>query len=75
MTRHLKLELASPPDRSRLVAQIIQGSEQLAEINQESKQLVVELYPRQDGEPWICSLDDLLRVMRDAKERLNGHEW
>ena len=42
----------------------------MAEINQESDQLMVELYPRQDGKPWVLRYSDLVDSLAKAKERL-----
>ena len=41
-----KIDIASPPDREHLVAEILVGGEQWAEVNIESGRLDVELYPR-----------------------------
>jgi hypothetical protein len=40
--------LSSPPNRSKLVAEIFFGNVQWAEINQEKNALEVEFYPRPD---------------------------
>ena len=68
----LKIEICSPPDREKLVAQIMIDHEQFAEINQESEKLVLEVYPRRDGMPWNLSLDDAMNSLVVAKARLAG---
>jgi hypothetical protein len=64
--------LASPPDREKLVAQISKEQEAWAEINQESDRVEIELYPRQDGKPWIFPRDEMLEAIEIAKKRLLG---
>jgi hypothetical protein len=65
-----RIEICSPPDRESLVAAIMLGEEQLAEINQESGSLVLEIYPRRDGTPWILSLHDAIEALAAAKARM-----
>jgi hypothetical protein len=72
VTRKMSVDLASPPDREKLVAQILYNNEQWAEFNQESDSLVLELYPRQDGKPWAFSFDEALSALQNAKKRLIG---
>ena len=62
--------LSSPPDRESLVADIICNNEQMMEVNQENNFVNVELYPRQDGRPWVISYDQLLDLLNDAKNKL-----
>jgi hypothetical protein len=73
MLSPIRLELASPPDRKRLVLQVMIGDEQWAEINQDGKRLVLEIYPRQDGGPWVMDFDEAVNTLADAKNKLlNG---
>jgi hypothetical protein len=46
------------------------GSDEFAEINQETESLMVEVYPRRDGEPWRLDYEELSHVLGLAKERL-----
>ena len=62
--------LSSPPDRDNLVADILCNNEQMMEVNQENNLVNVELYPRQDGRPWVVSYDQLLDLLNDAKNKL-----
>jgi len=64
------VNLASPPDRERLVAEVFLNDVQVAEINQESGDLSVEIYPRPDGKPWSMPYEDLLKCLESAKSRL-----
>jgi hypothetical protein len=72
MSSRISVDIASPPDREKLVAQISYDREQWAEVNQESGSLTLELYPRQDGKPWEFSFDEALTALRHAQERLIG---
>jgi hypothetical protein len=65
-----RISIASPPDRDKLVAMIDCGGEQWAEINAESEALTIELYPRQDGMPWVFSLSDATAAIEAARNRL-----
>ena len=53
------IALSSPPDRERLVADLLVEHIQFAEINAETDHLVVEIYARPDGEPWVFDPDEL----------------
>ena len=68
----ISLDLASPSDREKLVVQLMAGNEQVAEVNQESESLQIEIYGRQDGKPWVLDFDDLMLAFRDARARLIG---
>jgi hypothetical protein len=68
----VRVEVSSPPDREHLVANIMIEAAEFAEINQEEGALQVEIYPRQDGEPWRLSYSALTDAMNLAKERLEG---
>ncbi len=70
----MKIDIASPPDREKLVAMVSYGSEQWAEINQESGSLTLELYPRRDGQPWEFSYDEAMAALERARRRLVGDE-
>jgi hypothetical protein len=72
MSNHHVL-IASPPDRENLVAMIDHEREQRAEINQESGSLLIEVYPRRDGKPWVFDLDEMMGTLQSAKQRLVDH--
>jgi hypothetical protein len=65
-----KIDIASPPDREKLVAQIMVGNEQCAEINQDGEELFIELYGRQDGKPWAFSYSSFMSTLESAKAKL-----
>ena len=66
------VNLASPPDRKKLVAEIMCDHEQWAEVHQEKKDLTLEVYPRRDGQPWTISYEEALEALQTAKSRLIG---
>jgi hypothetical protein len=72
MPTKMKVDICSPPDRAKLVAQVSYDHEQWAEVHQEADGLTLELYPRQNGKPWEFSFDEALTALRHAQERLTG---
>jgi hypothetical protein len=72
MMNKLRISISSPPDRENLVAEIFFETEQVAEINQESGSLMIEIYPKRSGECWLFDLDDLTEVLNVAKHKLKG---
>lgn len=70
--RKVEIVIASPPDRIFLVSEIFFDSEQFAEINQESGELVLEIYPRRDGRPWTIGYLEMITVLEEARFRLQG---
>lgn len=70
MTNEIKIELCSPADRKKLVAAIMIDGEQFAEVNQESGLLAIEIYPRQDGQPWAFDFETAVNALVKAKEKL-----
>ena len=67
-----RIDIASPPDREKLVAQIIFGDTQWAELTNEHGTLVVEFYPRPDGEFWRIDYQEVIAALDQAKKRLVG---
>ena len=70
MPEPLSVQLASVPDRKRLVAEIWLGSEMIAEVTGENENLAVELYARRSGSSWSLDYEQLLRALSEAKARL-----
>ena len=64
------MDIASPPDREKLVAEMFFGSDQWAEVNHETNEVRVEFYARADGRPWNFSLTDAITALNIAKQRL-----
>ena len=67
------ISIASPPDREKLVATVVYDDEQWAEINQESGELSLEIYPRRDGQPWVFPLADAIKAIDAARIRLGQY--
>jgi len=72
MEHDFRVSVASPPDRENLVAEIFVGNEQFAEVNQEQSALHVEIYPRQNGQPWLLTVEDVTEALNQARVRLRG---
>ena len=70
MSDDLTMKVASVPDREFLIAELWAGNGQFAEVSKESGDLQIEVYPREDGQPWLLRLDELLRVLAQAEVRL-----
>ena len=70
MKNKLRVEIASPPDRERVVAQVMIGNEQWAEVNQENERLELEVYQRQDGPPFVVDFDDAMTALAEARQKL-----
>jgi hypothetical protein len=68
----MRISIASPPDREKLVAEVLYEDEQWAEINQESGALKLEIYPRRNGQPWAFPFDEAVLALQAAKARLIG---
>jgi hypothetical protein len=74
MRDSIHVDIASPPDREKLVAMIVIGDEQWAEINQEQNELELEIYPRQDGKPWIIPFRLAVEALERGRNRLLGKD-
>ena len=68
----MRVELASPPDRERLVAPIMIGDEQWAEVNREEERLRIEIYPCRSGSAWVFDFEETISALLEARERLRG---
>ena len=73
-TNKMRMDIASPPDREKLVAELFFGSEQWAEIHQEYGHLTLQLFPRRDGQSWEFSFDEAVSMLQRASRRLIGDE-
>jgi len=72
MDEGFKVELASPPDREKLVANVFFGDDQWAELNQENGVLSLELYTRPGGQFWQLSFNEVIQALAQAKRKLIG---
>ncbi len=64
------LALTSVPDRDQLVVEIWRGDELFAELRRERSEVVVQLYPRRDAEPWDLPAAAVQNVLHAAQLRL-----
>lgn len=62
-----KIEISSVPDRNKLVAEIWYKNSLIAEINQESDNLEIELYPPHKV---IFDYQEFLKILETAKNKL-----
>jgi hypothetical protein len=69
-TNKYKIYISSPPDRSKLVAEIFFDNVQWAEINQENGAFEVEFYPRPDGKPWKIDYSEAIDALSESKSKL-----
>lgn len=65
--RKFKVEIASVPDRENLVAEIWYGDHLIAEINQESEDLEIEIY---SAEKLKLPYQLFYEALQKAKDRL-----
>ena len=68
----MEINLASPPDRELLVAEVMVDDEQWVELNQEGGSLNLEVYPRRDGQPWRLDFDAAVAALVEMRRRLVG---
>lgn len=77
ITRSLQMNsfhitVASVPDREELVAEIFFDDVQVAELNTEFGDLLIELYPRPDRKAWCLDAEQFLQAVVEAKIALLG---
>jgi hypothetical protein len=70
MTQRLRFTVGSTPERDHLVADLIADDVTWAQITQESGELEVEVYCNPEGRVWAFNLDEMMRLMSAARERL-----
>jgi hypothetical protein len=67
------LEMASVPDRARVVLEIWHAKNQVAEIHDPGTGLLrLEIYANPAGSRWSFDLDEWLATLTDARERLSA---
>ncbi|EGI76940.1 hypothetical protein HGR_09209 [Hylemonella gracilis ATCC 19624] len=67
-----RFTIASVPDRQEVVAEIFFGDIQVAELNTESGDLSIEIYPRPNGKPWCLDAEQFLQAIMEARMALLG---
>lgn len=70
MVDTLRIIIASPPDRTHLVAEIWNEVGHIAEVNRENGPYRVEIYPTLSGEPHVVNLDEFTAAILKAKTTL-----
>ncbi|WP_375560737.1 hypothetical protein ACE193_24085 [Bernardetia sp. OM2101] len=68
--KELKIEIASPPDREELVAEIWQDNQMIAEVNQENNELVIQIYFENNFIE--VNYNSFLLALLAAKDKLQG---
>lgn len=66
-----QISISSPPDREKLVAEILFNGVQWAEINKEHGRFEIEFHPRPDRRPWRLDYKVAIRALENAKQRLS----
>ncbi len=65
-----EITVGSLPDKNNLVADIFYENIQVAEISNENKELLIQIYCYKDKDYWEFSLDEFQKVVEKAKQRL-----
>lgn len=62
--------IGSPFDREKLICEIHYKGEIIAEISQDKKELLLEIYSPRKGEWWEVPFLEFQRILEDAKNHL-----
>jgi len=62
--------IVSAYDREKLTCEICYKNEIIAEISQETDELMIEIYPPQTSKWWTISLVQFQEALEDAKNHL-----
>ena len=65
-----RITIVSLPDRENLVAEISYKNKQVAEISQETNELLIQIYSCKDKNHWEFSLEEFQKNIEKAKRRL-----
>ncbi len=68
--KNFKINIASLPDREKLVLEIWYKNEQVAEINQETDEFFLEIYPPKKGNSWKFNLKEFQKIIDKGMEML-----
>jgi len=69
---NFRITVNSLPDRENLVAEIYYKHYQVAEISQETNELIIQIYSYKDKDCWEFSLEKFQKVIEEAKQKLIG---
>ncbi|MBD2460302.1 hypothetical protein H6G89_04525 [Oscillatoria sp. FACHB-1407] len=70
----LTMNLASLPDRERIVVEIWYGNHQFAEVSWEEDKPMLEIYSSPNTESkdyWVLELDEVLEALNQARKQLS----
>jgi len=67
---NFRITVNSLPDRENLVAEIYYKHYQVAEISQETNELLIQIYCYKDKDSWEFSLEEFQKVIEEAKQKL-----
>jgi hypothetical protein len=70
---NFELLICSPIDREKLTCEIYYLGEMLAEISQETDELLLEIYPPKTKKWWDIPLLQFQQIIEDAKNHLSGN--
>ena len=65
-----KVQIASLPDKEKVVAEIYYAGELFAEISQEGDSPLLEIYHPKARKSWQLDLDAVLRILTSARAHL-----
>lgn len=66
----IEIQIASVPDREKVVAELWVGDTQIAEVSNENDEMRVEFYSAPVPNQLTLSLDDLLEALAGARRNL-----
>ena len=62
--------IGSPTDREKLICEIYYKEKIIAELSQETTDLILEIYPLKENQYWIVPLDEFQNALEFAKNHL-----
>jgi len=68
----VQVTIASAPDRETTYAELSCDGEEWGMVSDGDGPLVLELYPRSNGQAWILDYEEDLRALQYAQRRLSG---
>lgn len=72
MNNDFNFIIGSPTDREKLICEIYYKNEIIAEISQETSEMMLEIYFSQTNPYWTIPLDQFLKALEFAKNHLLG---
>lgn len=72
MTAGMSIIIASAPDRERVFAELYYNDEGWGIVSQEGGPLMLEIYSNPNLVPMKFELEDLIKILQEAKHKLRG---